>query len=290
MSIETLDRIYPNIVPENNLRLPDAITIVHGPRPLLARFILVGDRAARQAGLHLRVRHDFDALLELNRYEVARGNWYPLLDMYNPEHVDLTPDNAFWISGENAQGETVVTYGVRLYDWRGTNLAEQARSAFYGSDRGQPCTVTSQAARQISGMVTMLGINWVRPDYRGRRLSALIPRIGKAYACGRWPMDWAFGFIARKHIGTVMPSIWGAAHDEAGFSYPGTPYDDIGIVYSSIAEVYDDIANFLVNSLSDASSSELAASFSAAGAPTNLEHIVTNTSSDGVFQGSNSRS
>ena len=25
--------IYPNIVPDNNLRLPDALTIKHGPRP-----------------------------------------------------------------------------------------------------------------------------------------------------------------------------------------------------------------------------------------------------------------
>ena len=130
----------------------------------------------------------------------------------------------------------------------------------------------------------------MRPDYRGHRLSALIPRIGKTYACGIWPVDWAFGYIARQHIGTVMPSVWGAAHNEAGFSYPGTPYDDIGIVYSSIAEVYEDIANFLATSLSDVSSSQGAASFSAAGAPTNLEHIVTNTSSDGVFQGSSSRS
>jgi len=39
--------IYPNIVPENNLRLPDALTIKHGPAPLLSRFVLAGDGAAR---------------------------------------------------------------------------------------------------------------------------------------------------------------------------------------------------------------------------------------------------
>ena len=38
--------IYPNIVPENNLRLPDALTIKHGPAPLLSRFVLEGDKAA----------------------------------------------------------------------------------------------------------------------------------------------------------------------------------------------------------------------------------------------------
>jgi hypothetical protein len=50
---------YPNIVPENNLRLPDALTIKHGPAPLLARFVLEGDRAARARGVSLRLRHDF---------------------------------------------------------------------------------------------------------------------------------------------------------------------------------------------------------------------------------------
>jgi hypothetical protein len=31
--------IYPNIVPENNLRLPDALTVKHGPARLLSRFV-----------------------------------------------------------------------------------------------------------------------------------------------------------------------------------------------------------------------------------------------------------
>jgi hypothetical protein len=59
--------IYPNIVPENNLRLPDALTIKHGPAPLLARFVLEGDKAARQLGIRLRLRHDFGELLYINK-------------------------------------------------------------------------------------------------------------------------------------------------------------------------------------------------------------------------------
>jgi hypothetical protein len=65
--------IYPNIVPENNLRLPDALTIKHGPARLLSRFVLEGDKAARQMGLRLRLRHDFGELLYLNEREVAHG-------------------------------------------------------------------------------------------------------------------------------------------------------------------------------------------------------------------------
>ena len=146
MLIETLNPVHPVTIPENNLRLPDAVTIVHGPRRLLARFFIAGDRAARQLGLHLRVRHDFDELLFLNRQEVARGNWRPLLDMFNAEHATLNYENAFWVSGENANGEIVATFGGRLYDWRNTNLAEQACAMFHGEDRGQGCIVTAEAA------------------------------------------------------------------------------------------------------------------------------------------------
>lgn len=288
MTLETLDRIYPNIVPDNNLRLPDAITIVHGPRRLLARFILAGDRAARQMGLHLRVRTDFEALLWLNRKEAARGNWYPLIDMINPESVALTPENAFWVSGENENGEIVVTWGARIFDWRDTSLAEQACAMFYGEDRGQPCTVTAEAAARISG-VTVCGVaSWVRPDYRRQHLSRLIPRIGKAYACARWPIDWSFCYVTRKHVEQGLAASYGQRNVSYSISYPGTPWLDIVLAYSTAAEVYDDMANFLAAELSDTSSSQSAAA--GATSPTRFEHIVTKTSSDGVFQGSKSLS
>lgn len=289
MPYETLDRVYPNIVPENNLRLPDAVTIVHGPRRLLARFILMGDRAARRMGLHLRVRTDFDALLWLNRREAARGNWYPIVDMINPERVALNPENAFWVSGENENGEIVVTWGARIFDWRGTSLAEQACAMFYGEDRGQPCVVTAEAAAQISG-VTVCGVaSWVRPDYRRQHLSQLIPRIGKAYACARWPIDWSFCYVTRRHVDQGLAASYGQRNVSYSISYPGTPWLDIVLAYSTAQEVYEDMANFLAAELSDASSSQ-AATAAGAASSTRFEHIVTNTSSDGVFHGNKSLS
>ncbi len=256
MPPENLDPLYPNTIAENNLRLPDAITIVHGPRRLLARFLLEGDKAAREQGLYLRVRHDFDALLSLNREEVARGNWRPLLDMFNAEHATLNYDNAFWVSGENADGEIVATFGGRLYDWRETNLAEQACAMFHGEDRGQGCIITAEAAWRISGIVIAAGIAWVRPDYRRRHLSRLVPRIGKAYACARWPVDWIFGYVTSEHAKWGMPASYGHRHVSHSVTYPGTPWSDLAIAYSSADDVYEDIASFLNSELSDAVSSQ----------------------------------
>ncbi len=285
---------YPNIVPENNLRLPDAITITHGPQRLLSRFVLQADRAARRLGLFLRLRTDFEGLLFLNRYEAARGNWYPLVDMFNPEVVSLTPENAFWVSGENADGEIVVTWGARIFNWAGTSLAEQACAMFYGEDNGQPCVMPEEAAK-ISGLAVCGLASWVRPDYRKLHLSKLIPRIGKAYACGRWPIDWSFCYVTRKHAELGLAASYGQKHFAYGISYPGTPWEDIVLAYSTVSEVYDDMTNFLATELSDTSPvSPITVSPVNVPAnrrlPTTLEHIVTRTSSEGVFQGNSSLS
>ena len=68
---------FATTIPQNNLRLPDALTIKHGPAPLLARFVLEGDKAARAAGIHLRLRNDFDRLAELNDEQVALRQLVP---------------------------------------------------------------------------------------------------------------------------------------------------------------------------------------------------------------------
>jgi hypothetical protein len=278
----------PNIAAHNNLRLPDAITIEHGPRRLLARFIVAADRAARDQGLYLRVRHDFDELMFLNRTESARGNWHPMLDYFNTECVELTAANAFWVSGENEAGEIVVTFGGRIEDWHGTNLAEQATTLF--KDCSQPCTVTAEGAYRIGGTVMIGAAAWVRPDYRRRHLSQLIPRIGKAYACARWPIDWIFGYVTSTAADQKMPESYGHRNVGRSISYPGTRWLDLAIAYSSAEEVYDDMASFLDSRLSKAAPPQSTLAFEVGGGSASFEHSVTKISSDGVFQGSSSLS
>jgi hypothetical protein len=277
---------YANIVPENNLRLPDALTVKHGPARLLSRFVLEGDKAVRRKGIELRLRHDFDELVYFNKQQIALGAWYPLVDMFNPERTELTPENAFWISGENEDGEIVLTWGARIFDWAGTNLLEQARAFWFGRDLGQPCVITAAAARLISGVCVCGGASWIRPDYRRQHLSRIVPRIGKAYACARWPLDWSFCCIGRPNVDKGLAENYGQRNLSYSLFFPDTPYGEQVLAYTPIEEVYDDLANFLAVELSSRNSPVP----EAIPAPAILEHIVTRTSSDGVFQGSISRS
>jgi hypothetical protein len=278
--------VYPNIIPANNLRLPDALTIKYGPAQPLARFLLAADKAARRKGVFLRIRHDFDELLHANKDYAARGIWYPLVEGFNPECAELTPENSVWVSGEDEAGDIVVTAACRTFNWFSTSLAEQARTVWYGRDRGQPCVVTAEAAAQIAGNVGWGGASWVRPDFRGRHLSYLIPRVLKAYAASRWPLDWIFCFIGIDNANRGLAASYGYKSLSHSIFYPGSPLGEQVVAYTLVSEFYKELTNFMgaggaVMEFGD---------FDEPSSSVGMEHIVTNTSSDGVLQGNINRS
>lgn len=278
----------PNIVPQNNLRLPDALTIKHGPARLLARFVLEGDKAARALGLRLRLRTDFDELVYVNKHQVGAGTWFPLVNMFDPAYCELKPENSYWICGENDAGEVVVTQAGRIFHWPDTNLAREARMMFYGGrELGQRCEVTAAAAQQISGGVFCAGSHWIHPDFRGHHLSELTARLGRAYAAARWPIDWAIALITPTLVHKGVASGYGYRHTSRSIFFPKSYLGDLELViaYLSAEETYDDIANFLTDQLSTAFVDEAFAV-----SPRPFDHSVTRISSDEVFQGSSSLS
>jgi CheY-like chemotaxis protein len=283
---------FPNIIPQDRLRLPDALTIKHGPARLLSRMVLSGDMAARKLGLRLFLRHDFAELRDLNERQVAAGNWLTIPGAFNPDCVELTPENAFWLEGQNEAGETVVTWAARIHNWIGTNLAEQVRASWYGRDLGQPCVVTADAAQLISGVVVCGGASWVHPDFRGKHLSHLIPRIGKAYACARWPIDWSFCYISRRNVDKGLADSYGQKNLSYSVEYPGSPWGEVVIAYTAIDDVYDDFAKFVASDLPGELDREAAGDklpSDANSVPRAIEHTVTRTSSDRVYQAGRSR-
>ncbi len=284
-----MSRIYPNIVPENNLRLPDALTIKHGPAPLLSKFVLEGDKAVRAMGIRLHLRHDFGELVYLNKGEVVKGNWFPVVNMFNPEYCELTPENSYWISGENENGEIVLTLGGRIYYWPETSLEEEARGMFYATQAvGKTCIVTAPAAKMITGVVYCGGAHWVRPDYRGHRLSHLIPRMGRAYVLARWPVDWAIGLVAPILEKKGVTGGYGYKNVSYSIFYPGSRWGDleVGVAYIPVAEVYRDLDAFLGAELS---AFEGGRGFARSSRRT-LDEAVTKVSSVPTLHGSNSLS
>ena len=160
---------------------------------------------------------------------------------------------------------------------------------FYGGrEEGQRCIVTAADAKKISGVVFYGGSVWVRPDFRGRRLSQLLPRLGRAYAVARWPVDWGISLVAPILVDKKVAAGYGYRHVSYSVAYPDSPWGDVdfALVSLSAEEAYDDFANVLANTLcgTDEPGSIAASSTSV------WDESVTNISSEGVFHGSSNRS
>lgn len=216
--------------PAADVRLPDAVTVRHGPVGLLSRFFLKADQIARDRGIRLRIRTDMEELLDLNRRETEKGNWYPVLPPFNCELDHLTPENSFWISGVDEKGETVVAQAARLYQWHDSSLADHVREMMYPDPACTlPCYVHCEAAHKIRGVVYFGGSTWIRPDHRRKGLGGLMPQVSRAYGAATWGTDWLIAFIQRHLIELNMHQAYGYREASFGFSLPGSPWGDLEI-------------------------------------------------------------
>ena len=186
----------------------ETITINHGPIPLLGRFFLLADRAARDRELTLHFS-SMEELVQINKRNP--NSWRPILPHYDVKYGGIDSENAFCIIGRNKVGEVVATQAARLYDWTRTTLMEEATSlrVFYPvpsemAHSGEKCIVTAPDARSITGRVAFTGAAWYRPDYRGRDLATVLPRIARAYAFAKWCTDFNISFIAERLVETGL--------------------------------------------------------------------------------------
>lgn len=184
-------------------RLLDQITLLHGPHDLLGRFFLIADTAARDQGVKLRLRADFDGLVALNKR--SRDSWPALAPVFDPDFSNLRLDSAFWLEAVNENDQTVATHAARFFDWEDTTLAAELRSmrVFYEDPApriaaGESIEVEAPTASRIRGRVAYGGAVWVRPDFRGKGLAALLPRISRAYSYSRWDTAWTWGLVEHK--------------------------------------------------------------------------------------------
>ena len=238
--------------PPRPARLPDQITVQHGPAALLGRFFLMADGAARERGILLSLA-SMDELMEVNRRNGA--TWKPLVSIFDPAVGGVTPETGLAILGRNAQGEVVATQGARFYDWDQSDLLQEATSLrMYYADPaaaarpGERVLLTAPAAPRISGRVVFSGAGWYRPDYRGRLLSAILPRISRALAYTRWRTDYTISVIADAVIAGGMAQRSGYTNVEDSlelFNSPMGAYIRGKLVWMGREQLLADLAQFM---------------------------------------------
>jgi hypothetical protein len=181
-------------------RLPAALQIVHGPVDLLGRFFLWADSEARDRGVTLSFA-PLEELVTVNRSN--SDTWRPLVPLFDPAVGGIDAQTGFALLGRNDAGEVVATQAARLYDWSTTCFRDEAVSLrmFYADPtaalaRGECCIVSAASATTLSGRIVFSGAGWYRPDYRGKGLATILPRISRAYAYTRWHTDCTISMFA----------------------------------------------------------------------------------------------
>lgn len=181
-------------------RVPASLQVRHGPTALLGRFFLAADTAARKRGVTLHFAR-LEELLAAN--EANRDSWRPLMPLFNPALGGIDANNGFALLGRDNTGDVVACQAARFYNWNDTTFHLEATSLrMYFADpdaaraRGDRCDVTAPSAGQIGGRVVFSGGGWYRPDYRGKGLASIIPRISRAYAYTHWQTDFTISMMA----------------------------------------------------------------------------------------------
>lgn len=239
-----------------NNRLPDQVDVAYGPQAIISRFILQGDREARERGVYLSIEHDFEALIAFNRSQTE--TWYPMIPIFDPACSELGPDNAFWIAGRNRDGDIVTIQCARLYDWRDTDFErefESLRLAYRDPDLErwpEECAFcNAPSGRRISGMVCYSGGAWYHPDYRGRGLASIIPRLSRTIAHGRWNTDFTISVVEPVLVDKGVVARYGYTRVEEGIdwlnSFRGHMFN-IRLIWMDRTEFLNDLVTQLTES------------------------------------------
>lgn len=231
----------------------DSIEIEYGPVAILGRFFLAADAAARSRGLTL----SFASLAELvETNEANPDSWRPLLPLFDDRCFEATPDNSFCVVGRDLTGRVVATHAARLYDWSGTTFYDEAESLrlFYSDPQlmrrpGEALIVSAPSAREITGLTIFSGAAWYHPDYRGRSLSKILPRVGKAYALARWPATTIVSFMAEEVHKRGFASRFGYDNVDWSVMMQNTRVGTLKAALLSVSR--DSAVNYVAGFLSD---------------------------------------
>lgn len=194
-----------------------SVTVDYGPQALLGEFFLRAQRACAERGITL-VSSSLDDLVAVNRANA--DTWLPVVSIFDSTTNKIANDESYCVLGLDPNGEVVATQAVRLIRLGASSFADHVRSMelFYSDPAakgpGEACTITAPTADRIVGRVAYSGAVWYRPDYRKRGLTAILPRVARAYALTRWATNHTVTLMAEGIVKSGTPQRVGYPHVE----------------------------------------------------------------------------
>lgn len=231
--------------------LLDGITVDFGPVDHLGRFFLLADAAVRRCGVTL----SFGTMPELVAVNKRNSDtWRPLLPIFDQTFCTLDGSNSFVLLGRDNAGEVVATQAARLFRWPESTFAQEATSLrlFYDDvDEhrlpNEEVRITARSAWDVTGRVTYSGGVWLRPDYRGRLLTAILPRISRALAFTKWYTDYTTTIMAERIVASGVAARCGYSQVGWDLTLDQTRTGTVrcALLTMTTAEMLSDLSTFL---------------------------------------------
>jgi hypothetical protein len=227
----------------------EGLRLDYGRVPQIARFLLQADAFVYRAGIALAFE-PLPALAELNAAQFETwGRFAPQLDT---RIAPVPAGSSYCLIGRNGEGKIVAAQAGRVYEAGPKTLFDIAvdRSMYYGEleppPNGITCELTAPGAQVISGTFVYSGGLWVHPDYRGHRLAAILPRVSRCIALGRWNTSFTHAFIGEKMANSPLLQFYGYKRVEPSYTF----YEDGRPIYTGLLmwmdrdELIDDVEQF----------------------------------------------
>jgi hypothetical protein len=226
------------------------VRVEHGPVGRLGRFLLKAEQASRARGVTLSIE-PIEALGEFTRAHLPT---WPPLPMFDPPPAAFPGGRALCLLGRDAAGRVVATQAVRGYLWSTTSLRREAEElrVFYGASappEEASCTVSAPSAERICGRVAYSGGGWYEPAFRGRELSAILPRISRALALTLWDTNFTVSFVDWRLVEKGVVARYGYRTIEDGIRFRGIVGDAFygAVVWMDRLTLLEDMEEFIAS-------------------------------------------
>ncbi|GGF23262.1 hypothetical protein GCM10011611_31710 [Aliidongia dinghuensis] len=236
------------------VRFTEELRVQYGDKREIGLFLLQGDRALSEMGLRLYISHDLRRLYQVNRRHL--DSWAPLMPVFHPDKNDIQPQGAFMFELRNDAGEIVATQVSRLLDLAGTNLKtemEQLRLFYRDPARqagpAERIEVTAPKAPEITGRVALSGGLWYRPDWRGKGISRVMPRMTRTFAYTSWDTDYVISFVEQGPVDHGILNQYGLPGSEPWVKIRDSykPETDLLLTWRHKPDIAADVAVYLAD-------------------------------------------
>ena len=194
--------------------LPESLTNA------LRSYISDIDRIVSACGLFIETGTDFLVFRRVPYSQTQRGYVAPIFD---PAVSPVDAETAFWMIVKDVDGEIVFTQAMIQVDMAGLTLGDYlARNLSVFRPHGekyeisQSFTSQTMAGSEPQGLGCYHGEVWLRQDWRGGALIALLPRMMIALAVLRWSPDFFFGVMEPMAAMKGLAAREGYMHLEQG--------------------------------------------------------------------------